>query len=102
MYTRGQAATVDFAEAERPVREQCAVIETADLALAEATVSHDCVNHRAGHEPLAARQCGPLALHVTARWLPDAFSDLRFADRSHRRARRHRDRLDEAARSADR
>jgi ketosteroid isomerase-like protein len=64
--------------AEKLVREQFTAIETADLALAEANVTPDFFNHRSVHEPLAARGRGPTALHATACWLNDAFSDLRF------------------------
>ena len=64
--------------AEALVREQFRVIETADLTLAQANVTADYVNHRAGQEPLAARGRGPLALYATALWLRSAFSDLWF------------------------
>jgi hypothetical protein len=60
------------------VREQFRVIETADLALAEANVTPDYLNRRAGQEPLAARSRGPRALHATATWLRAAFSELQF------------------------
>jgi ketosteroid isomerase-like protein len=65
-------------EADRLVREQFAVIETGDPALAQANVTPEFVNHRAGHEPLAARGRGPAALNATGRWLRTAFSDLHF------------------------
>jgi predicted ester cyclase len=71
-------STLTAGEVERLVREQFTVIETADLALAEANVTADFINHRAATEPLAARGRGPAALHATACWLHDAFSDLRF------------------------
>jgi hypothetical protein len=78
----GPAATptspLDLDEVERLVREQFTVIETADLALAEVNVTADFINHRALTEPLAARGRGPAALHATACWLHDAFSNLHF------------------------
>ena len=64
--------------AEQLVRDQLTVIETADLALAQANVTPDYVNHRAGQEPAAARGRGPRALHATAVWLLSAFSNLHF------------------------
>ena len=76
--TVNPTANPALTEAARLVREQFAVIETADLALAERNVTPDFINHRAAREPLAARGCGPAALHATARWLHVAFSDLRF------------------------
>ena len=76
--TPAPASDLTIDDAERLVREQFAVIETADLALAEVNVTSDFVNHRALHEPLPARGRGPTALHATARWLHDAFSDLHF------------------------
>jgi ketosteroid isomerase-like protein len=76
--TRTQHRTVDDTEAIRLVREQFAVIETGDLALAEANVTADFFNHRSAHEPRAARTRGPAALHATATWLRRAFSDLQF------------------------
>ena len=69
---------MDRPTAERLVREQFAVIETGDLALADTNVTTDFVNHRAGHEPLAARQRGPEALKATAVWLRRAFGEPRF------------------------
>ena len=65
-------------EAERLVREQFRIIETGELDLADANVTPGYVNHRAVHEPLAARGQGPEALKATARWLRRAFGDLRF------------------------
>jgi len=65
-------------EAERLVREQFRIIETGELDLADANVTPGYVNHRAVHEPLAARGQGPDALKATARWLRRAFTDLRF------------------------
>jgi len=65
-------------EAERLVREQFRIIETGELDLAEHNVTPGYVNHRAVHEPLAARGQGPEALKATARWLRRAFGDLRF------------------------
>ncbi len=50
---------VTAAEIDRLVREQFSIIETGELALADANVTADFVNHRAGHEPLAARGRGP-------------------------------------------
>ena len=79
MFNKPAAPTTpDLVEAQRLVREQFAAIETADLSLAEANVTPNFVNHRAPHEPLAARGRGPTALHATARWLNDAFGDLHF------------------------
>jgi ketosteroid isomerase-like protein len=69
---------VTAAEIDRLVREQFSIIETGDLALADANVTADYVNHRAGHEPMAARGRGPEALKTTAVWLRHAFSELRF------------------------
>lgn len=60
---------VDVAEAERLVREQFRIIETAGFHLADANVTAGYVNHRSVHEPLAARASGPKALVATARWL---------------------------------
>ncbi|ONH26627.1 hypothetical protein BL253_24405 [Pseudofrankia asymbiotica] len=60
------------------VREQFAIIETGDLRLADTNVTPDFVNHRAGHEPLAARRRGPEALKATAVWLRRAFGEPRF------------------------
>lgn len=71
-------STLNADEVERLVREQFTVIETADFALAEVNVTADFINHRAPTEPLAARARGPAALHATACWLHDAFSDLHF------------------------
>jgi len=65
-------------EAERLVREQFRIIETGELDLADANVTPGYVNHRAVHEPLAARGQGPEALKATAGWLRRAFGDLRF------------------------
>ena len=65
-------------EAERLVREQFRIIETGELDLADANVTPGYVNHRAVHEPLAARGQGPEALKTTAGWLRRAFGDLRF------------------------
>jgi ketosteroid isomerase-like protein len=70
--------TAGEAEIDRLVREQFSIIETGDLALADANVSADFVNRRAGHEPLAARGQGPEALKATALWLRRAFSEPRF------------------------
>src|SRR6478735_2438175 len=70
--------TVSRLEAERLVREQFRIIETGELDLADANVTPEYVNHRAVHEPLAARGRGPEALKATASWLRRAFSDLRF------------------------
>jgi ketosteroid isomerase-like protein len=70
--------TAGEAEIDRLVREQFSIIETGDLALADANVSADFVNRRAGHEPLAARGQGPEALKATALWLRQAFSEPRF------------------------
>lgn len=64
--------------ADRLVREQFSIIESGDLALADSNVTGDFVNHRAGHEPLAARGRGPEALKATAVWLRRAFSELHF------------------------
>jgi ketosteroid isomerase-like protein len=72
------AAAPDPATVERLVRDQFAVIETGDLDLADGNVTPDFVNHRAGHEPPAARQRGPEALKATALWLRRAFSEPRF------------------------
>jgi ketosteroid isomerase-like protein len=69
---------VDPVEAERLVREQFRIIETGDLERAAANVTPGYVNHRAIHEPLAARARGPEALAATASWLRRAFSDIRF------------------------
>jgi len=66
------------ATAEGLVREQFSIIETGELALADTNCTSDFVNHRAGHEPLAARQQGPEALKATAIWLRRAFSEMRF------------------------
>jgi D-3-phosphoglycerate dehydrogenase / 2-oxoglutarate reductase len=60
------------------VREQFSIIETGELSLADANCTSDYVNHRAGHEPLAARQQGSEALKATAIWLWRAFTDIRF------------------------
>jgi predicted ester cyclase len=60
------------------VREQFSIIETGELSLAEANCTSDFVNHRADHEPLAARQQGPDALKATAIWLRRAFSEMHF------------------------
>ena len=48
-------AQISDAEARRLVREQFALIETGDLALAATNVTPGFVNHRSVHEPLAAR-----------------------------------------------
>src|SRR4051794_13350176 len=69
---------VTASEIDRLVREQFSIIETGDLALADANVTTDFVNHRAGHEPVAARGRGSEALKATAIWLRQAFSELRF------------------------
>jgi hypothetical protein len=61
---------------EQMVREQFAIIETGDVASATGNVTADFVNHRAVHEPLAARGRGPDALAATVRWL----RRLRIAD----------------------
>ena len=66
------------ATAERLVREQFSIIETGELSLADSNCTSDFINHRAGHEPLAARQNGPEALKATAIWLRRAFSEMRF------------------------
>jgi hypothetical protein len=71
-------STAGRATAEGLVREQFSIIETGELALADVNVTSDFINHRAGHEPLAARQQGPEALKATASWLRRAFSDMRF------------------------
>ncbi len=68
----------DPVETERLVREQFHIIESGDLDLAYANVTSDYVNHRSGHEPMAARLRGPRALQATAGWLRRAFSDIRF------------------------
>ncbi len=57
--TTSPAPAADRLEAERLVREQFRIIETGDLALAEANVTPDFINHRSVHEPLAARGRGP-------------------------------------------
>jgi predicted ester cyclase len=75
---RTQNRILDEAEAFRLVREQFAVIESGDPALAEANVTAGFFNHRSAHEPRAARTNGPGALLATASWLQRAFSDLHF------------------------
>ena len=50
---------VDQCDAERLVREQFRIIETGEFALAETNVTAHYLNHRSGHEPLAARGRGP-------------------------------------------
>jgi ketosteroid isomerase-like protein len=63
---------------EQMVRRQFTIIETGDVASAAGNVTADFVNHRAVHEPPAARGRGPDALAATVRWLRRAFTDLRF------------------------
>ena len=76
--TTSPAPAADRLEAERLVREQFRIIETGDLALAEANVTPDFLNHRSVHEPLESRGRGPDALQATGTWLRRAFSDIRF------------------------
>jgi ketosteroid isomerase-like protein len=76
--TTPASRAVSDAEAVRLVREQFAVIETGDGALADANVTAGFVNHRSVHEPLPAREQGPGALKATAAWLRRAFSELDF------------------------
>jgi ketosteroid isomerase-like protein len=64
--------------AQQLVREQFAVIETGDLALADTNVTADYVNHRSASEPLPTRDRGPDALKATATWLRRSFSGIRF------------------------
>jgi ketosteroid isomerase-like protein len=52
--------------AQELVREEFAVIETGDLALADTNVTPDYVNHRSASEPLPTRERGPDALEATA------------------------------------
>jgi ketosteroid isomerase-like protein len=75
---RSPVAPAEHREAERLVRQQFRIIETGELALAASNVTPDFVNHRASHEPPAARGQGPDALRATALWLRRAFSDISY------------------------
>ncbi|MEV4351328.1 ester cyclase [Actinoplanes sp. NPDC049596] len=54
------------------------IMGSGDLAELAEVVHPEAVNREAQNEPPACRVQGPAAFAATARWLRDAFADLRF------------------------
>jgi predicted ester cyclase len=66
-------------EAAKALAARCMrIMGEGSLADFEEVVHPDCVNREAATEPPAARGRGPAALHATAIWLRDAWSDFGF------------------------